>query len=281
MEEEIVEGQDTQPEGPDVETETPEEAPDVLKGGPGQEPTEPQFTPKHKSWEETEKARTTLEKDFHTAKTETAQLRKQLETYEQTLKSMKGGRELDKQQADTPRTRVKNEAMAKIERLDQQLANGEINQEEHSDKVWDILAEMNERLSDAMVEQRLSERDSRSQKISNAEKKVKDAGLSLMVKNEDGSENDAGLSAFWAVANSGLVPPDLTIEQEVDFCIDQLKIYNDALIERFKTDQKGGGFPKPLGKGGKVPRIPEGEEGSLTMGDGFKKAREERRIKNI
>ena len=274
--------QDTPIEEPVVEDGDLQETPDeTLIGGPGLEPTEePQFTPKHKTWEETEKARQEAEKMGHTAKTEAAKLRKQVETHEQTLKSMKGGQEPDKPKADTPRSKILREVNTKIKQLDQRLASGEINQEQHTEAVMDAWAEANENLADARVQVRLSEHDSTTKKISGAEQKVKDAGLSLMIKAEDGSENDAGLSAFWAIANSGMVPPDLTIEQEVDFCIDQVKQYNDAIVERFKTDQKGGGFPKPLGKGGKVPRVQEEEEFPATMGDAFKKDKEERRIKN-
>lgn len=273
--------QDTPEVDPVVEGGDIEGAPDTLEGGPEGEPTETAFTPKHKTWEETEKARTTLEKDFHTAKTEAAQAKKELETHRQLLKSMKGEKEPDKPKADTPRARILREVNAKIKQIDQQLANGEINQEQHTEMVMDAWAEANEKLADARVQVRLSEHDQTSQRKSWLEKQVKDAGLSLMITGEDGTEIDAGVEAMFALGNSPNIPRGVSFEEEVEWAKGQLKLYNDALIEKFKTEQTGGRFPKPLGKGGKIPKGKEEGEGPSTLGDDFKELQESRRIKNI
>jgi len=68
---EIVEGE------PEIETPVEE------KGGeePLPKPLE-EFSPKHKTWEETESARATLERDFHTKSGENAELRRRLVAYE-------------------------------------------------------------------------------------------------------------------------------------------------------------------------------------------------------
>ena len=284
-EENVQDTPEVEPAGQELES-TPdggdlEPAPDnVLKGGPGLDGNvAPEFKPKHKSWEETEKARSILEKDYHTAKGETAQLKKKLETLERTFQGMGGKKE--EQKVDTPRSRIIKAVQEKIKQYDQQLESGKISSEEHSELVMDAWAEANEKLADERVQARLSEHDQRSNQITLAENIFKRSGLSLMVKDEaTGEDVDVMQRAFWLLSHDPGIPKNVSIQEEAEWICDQLKTFKAAVINQFKEEQTGKKTDEPLGKGVKTPKIEE-EEGPATIGDALKKGKEQRRIKSV
>jgi hypothetical protein len=219
-----------------------------------------------------------LEKDFHTAKGQVSQLTKELETLKKVHEKM--GVQKEEPKVDTPRSRMIDAVNNKIRQFDQQLEAGKINNEQHSRLVLEAWAEGNEKLADARVDARLTEHDQRSSQIATAENRLKKSGLSLMVTDETtGEEVDLMNRAFWLLAHDPGIPKGVSIEEEADWIIDQLKIFENAIIERFKADQTGVKTDTPLGKGVKTPKLEEEVEGLGSIGEDLKFAKEQRRIK--
>ncbi|MBU1307860.1 MAG: hypothetical protein KKF33_20340 [Alphaproteobacteria bacterium] len=269
LEERIEDTQDSSPdEGHD------EQAPDILEGGPGVgEPgEEEEFKPKHKSWNETERARLEAEKMGHTAKEEAARLKRELEEYKRTFREVKGDQK-PQPQADTPRKRILREANAKIARLNPDAPD-------YNEQVQDVWAEANEKIAEAKIKEQRGEELKATSGISMAENALKKAGLSLMVDDPvTGDQVDIGIDAFWALATHPNMPKGVSQQEEIQWVLDQIKMYNDAVIKKHLEGQKAKPGNKPLGRGGEISKAEEEDETPSTLKDEWEEVKQSRRIK--
>lgn len=256
------------------------------KAPEGEEEGEPEPTPKeppkfkHKTWEETEKARTTLEKDFHTAREELAVIKRQLDQeqkekgrYQQALKT------LDKPaMPQTEEAKFIRRAREEIAKLDEK----DPNYDARVDAIW---AEAQTKITDLRWEQREAERGKFQDNVKYAESRVKKEGLSLVIDDpEFGKDYDIGLDAFWVVARSPAMPQSIIgdREKETEWIVGRLKAYNQAIIEAHEAKNRGeqrgpGGY---LGRGGKAPAPKGGEDSKpTTLIDDGREVLEGRKLK--
>lgn len=241
---------------------TPEEKPEET------EPPLPEEKPrlKYKSHEEAEKAYAEAEKVMHEATSKASNLEKELDRYKGVLKNLK---EPPQQEKATVEEQIIDKAINDIKKIPQD----DLEAERKANRIW---ARAQRDIADFRINERSNQERQVTQQLSIAEKKYTDAGLSLEVE-VDGQKVDLGETAFWLVAKSPNMPRFDTLEEEADWCVQQVQLYNQAIIDAHEGKKKG--IPqKPLGRGGKVV-VPEQDTKPSTLIDDFNEVEKTRKIK--
>lgn len=246
---------------------SPPKEPQEVQGGEG-EPT-PEKGYKHKSWDETEKARVQAEKKMHEEAKRAAEAEKQLARYQQALKNVQP------QKQESYRSKILKDVREKIARLDP-------NDPETEQKAADLWMEAQEQISQHVYESRITQDRERETAMNQVKGEIAKRGFSMKADIPGLGETDLGEEAFWAITLSPLFPSGQPPEVQVEWVFSMMKTYNDAIIKAYE-DQKSESPRGPqniLGRGSKGP-IPKGKESAKpsTLKEDAEEIMEQKRLK--
>lgn len=258
------------PVEPPKEGEEPSPEP-TPKDEPTQEPQEPQF--EYKSHEEAEKGAREAKQKMHTATKEAAELKKQLERYQQILKTVQPQQPAQ----ESFRAKTVREAREKIARLDSSDSDAE-------QKAAEIWAEAEEKIARNVYSENARKEQEYQQGIRKVESEVKKRGFSQVVELPGVGETDLGMEAFWTIARSPLLPKGegVTEEDQLEWIFGAMEAYNNSIIDAYEKRKAAGpqGPQDILGRKGKGPIPPKKtEERPSTLAEDAEEIRKQRVLK--
>lgn len=230
----------------------------------------PEPTYKHKTWDETEKARIEAERKMHEATKAEAAVRKELERYQQALKNV----QKQPRAEESFRSKVVRETHERISKINPDDPEAET-------KAAEMWAEAQEKIAQHVYETRTGEDLEQQRAYSQIEAAVKEKGFSQFVEIPGVGQVDIGVEAFWSIALSPYFPKGTSAEEQMNWVFGVMDAYNKGIIEAYekKKTEASQGKQKILGRGGHGPVTKKTEPSTpSTLADDWKVLREKRKI---